>query len=278
MNCFQIVKEVLDRAYKQIPGNTDEKDAAIQSELQRLAGQYAGLSGKYAAIDYSQPITRFAYVYRYVTSHANLVCTVIKRSSTLRELFTNERVTVSALGGGPGSDIVGILKYLEGRPGATERLYCHIFDGETAWGETWITLLQEFEDDLRVYPAFNQFDAADPSTWSKFTTYLGADLFTMVYFASELYGIRDKVAPFFEHVMSHSGKAAKFLYIDNRSECFTQWIDELAATHGLKPVEQDAGGYQLPFEEEKTDLSPYFGKFPHPKITADIAWRVYAKG
>lgn len=37
MNCFQLIKTVLDEAYAEIPGTEDEKDAAIQKQMKALS-------------------------------------------------------------------------------------------------------------------------------------------------------------------------------------------------------------------------------------------------
>lgn len=66
MNCFQIIKSVLDEAYSQIPGDENEKDEKIQGALEYLRGEYSRLLVE-CTIDYKDPIIRFAYIYAYVT-------------------------------------------------------------------------------------------------------------------------------------------------------------------------------------------------------------------
>src|SRR5687767_5983824 len=110
MNFFQLIKKVLDDAWAEIAGPKKKKFAAINAELERLSPLYLKLAKKYQDIDYSHPLTRFAYVYAYVVSHAYLVYERIALSEALRELFTRKRVMVSCVGGGPGSDLLGILK------------------------------------------------------------------------------------------------------------------------------------------------------------------------
>jgi hypothetical protein len=72
MNCFQIIKSVLDEAYNEIPGTEAVIDREINDALEYLRNEYSRLLTE-NAITYSDPITRFAYIYVYVTSHANLV-------------------------------------------------------------------------------------------------------------------------------------------------------------------------------------------------------------
>ena len=54
MNCFQIIKSVLDEAYVEIPGDEAEKDEVINDALEYLRGEYSHLS-QGGNIDYSDP-------------------------------------------------------------------------------------------------------------------------------------------------------------------------------------------------------------------------------
>jgi len=100
VNCFQLIKTVLDEAYGDIPGATErEKDDAIKRELNRLGRQYRKL-WKTGCLDYSDPTTRFAYIYRYVTAHANLVYNHVRSCDHLASLFDEPKVQVACIGGG----------------------------------------------------------------------------------------------------------------------------------------------------------------------------------
>lgn len=63
-------------------------------------------------MSYENPITRFAYIYAYTTVHADAVYAFIQNFDALKEIFNAEVVNVSCIGGGPGSDFLGILKYI----------------------------------------------------------------------------------------------------------------------------------------------------------------------
>ena len=54
MNCFKIIKSVLDEAYVQIPGDEAKKDEVINDALEYLRGEYSQLSQE-CNIDYSDP-------------------------------------------------------------------------------------------------------------------------------------------------------------------------------------------------------------------------------
>src|SRR6185295_12815544 len=112
MNVFQLIKSVLDEIYARLAGDETSKDSQIKTQAKTLSKHYASLATKGVSHDYADPITRFAYIYVYVTSHANAVYQLIGRHTPLRNLFHRDLVNITCIGGGPGSDFLGILKYI----------------------------------------------------------------------------------------------------------------------------------------------------------------------
>jgi hypothetical protein len=114
MNLMQLIKLVLDDAYAAIGAPDDAtKDAQIKAEIVNLSAEYANLITKTSApIDYSNAVKRFAYIYKYTVAHADYIMQIIKRNTELCELLDKKSIEVACLGGGPGSDLLGILKYL----------------------------------------------------------------------------------------------------------------------------------------------------------------------
>src|SRR5690242_12197987 len=126
MNCFEIIKTVLDEAFAAIPGTDNDKVQAINNRLAQFRQEYRNLLSD-REIDYRDPVSRCAYVYAYVTSHANMVAALIRGCPELRAAFGRDRITVSCIGGGPGSDILGILKFLT-EERLQPRLTCFMLD------------------------------------------------------------------------------------------------------------------------------------------------------
>lgn len=100
MNCFQLIKTVLDEAYAEIPGTPSERDKSIRAQCTEMSAAYAELLTK-GCLDYSNPARRFGYIFKYTTSHANIVCERIAGSKPLRSLFDRDRVLVSWSGAVP---------------------------------------------------------------------------------------------------------------------------------------------------------------------------------
>ncbi|MBL8760168.1 MAG: hypothetical protein JNL50_02610 [Phycisphaerae bacterium] len=275
----QLIKVVLDEAYQDIPGTTAEKDKAIKSELERLSANYGDLkNSKRVAIDYSSAVARFAYIYKYTVAHADYIKQVIESNKALRDLFTRTDVAVACLGGGPGSDLLGILKYMI-KAGSKSALTCYLFDRERAWGDSWSEVAKTLKATFPLFPVFQQMDVTDKTTWEGYKKFLHADLFTMSYFLSEVWSFQKEAAAFFEHVFKHAKKGAMFLFIDNNDQKgeFPAWFDSMAKAHGVTVVASNACEMAFSVDEEKKDLDPYYTKFDWPKRKSNVVVRVGIK-
>ncbi len=279
MNLMQLVKTVLDDAYAEIEAkDDDEKDAMIKAEMDALSSEYSELTNPNAsAIDYGNPIKRFAYIYKYTFAHADYIMQLIKDEKAIRDLLQKENPKVACLGGGPGSDLLGILKYMINLGVKDTSLTCFIFDKERAWGESWSDVARVLEAPFNVYPSFMQLDVTDEATWKSYGKIGQADLFTLSYFMSEVWRLKAQAEPFFLHCMSQMKKGALMLFIDNNSSQFVDWFDTLAKKHDFEWLTNGSAQISFSNNEEKTDLGIYFKKFDWPKRTSNAAYRILRK-
>jgi len=275
VNCFQIIKSVLDEAYNDIEGNEEEKDALILDALKYLRTEYSKLLTS-EGIVYSLPTTRFAYIYAYVTSHANLVCTIIENSDDLSAVFDNGKVNVACIGGGPGSDFLGILKYLMNND-KKPTVRFQICDKEKTWIESWSDVEDKVDPEFRIYTHYLSLDVTKPDDWQDHTKYLQSDLFTMIYFMSEVLALRDSSNEYFANLFENARQGALFLFVDNNYPEFYGWFDELAKKYGVEILERTETSMKAPWKENKHDLGNYYEKFGHPKLTAKVAYRIGRK-
>lgn len=279
MNLMQLIKLVLDDAYAAINApDSATKDARIKKEIDNLSSEYGNLVSKASApIDYSDGVKRFAYIYKYTVAHADYIMQLIQGSKELRDLLAKDSIEVACLGGGPGSDLLGILKYLIKAGAKDLSLKCYIFDKERAWGDSWSDVASVLESPFQLYPVFQQMDVTDSKTWASYQKFLRADLFTLSYFLSEVWKIKDSAEPFFEHCLSQMKSGAMILFVDNNDSRFRDWFDGMAKKHGLVVVKSAEGELCFSNHEEKTDLGKYFDKFGWPKRKSDAAWRIMKK-
>lgn len=277
MNVFQLIKTVLDELYSRIPKDSEqEKDDAIRQAITALRDAYPQLATG-IKVDYSDITTRFAYIYIYVTCHANLVYQVMRASPELTELFNNEKVNVTCVGGGPGSEILGILKYIS-RENKTPFVRFTLFDKESGWAECWNDVDEKLTSQVHISTFYQAFDVTKPDTWSIYDKYLKADLFSMIYFMSEINSLRNSADAFFSNFFEKAKPGALFLYIDNNNVQFYEWFDSLVKTHSLSVLQSKEFFTQITdYDEEKRDLGAFWDKFGDPKLKANIAFRVCRK-
>ncbi len=278
MNCFQIIKTVLDEIYTEIPGTSDnDRDESIKKGFTYLSERYNHLLYNPGPVDYGHPAIRFAYIYKYVTSHANFVHQRICLSPQLKTLFEQDHVVVSCVGGGPGSDYLGILKYIMANP-QKPSLKCYLFDREEKWNEAWSDVDTKVEKSLSISTIFQRFDVTDPEDVGAYKKFIHqSDLFTLTYFMSEVHSQQAQCKPFFSKLMQDAKPGAMFLYLDNDNPNFYGWFDSLANANALITLDQQSLSLKLPFDEQKNDLEPYLTRFETPKLTAKVAYRLCVK-
>jgi SAM-dependent methyltransferase len=279
MRLMQLIKTVLDDLYNKIDiENEQEKDAKIKNEIGNLTMEYKLLTDRTKpCLDYRDPIRRFAYIYKYTVAHADYIMQIIRDHPGLSNLFSEDSVDVACLGGGPGSDFLGILKYMIAEE-SNSSLTCYIFDKERAWGDSWSRVAKRAQAPFRTFPIFQQMDVTQQDTWESYNDYLDADLFTLSYFVSEVWRFRSEAEPFFDHCLSKAKPGSHVLFIDNYASPFYGWFDEMVARQGFQTIAGGRETFAFSNEEEKRDLGIFFDKFDWPKRKGDAAYRVLRKG
>lgn len=134
---------------------------------------------------------------------------------------------------------------------------------------------EKLSTELQIGTFCQLFDVTQATSWENNSKYLSSDLFTMVYFLSEVYSLRDKAEAFFVNMFEKAKSGALFLFLDNNSPAFYEWFDEMVKKSPIDVLEKFEGKIGiLDYSEEKSDLGEYWKKFDHPKLGADAAYRI----
>jgi hypothetical protein len=151
---FQVVKQVLDGLYEDLP--TGSRDQSIIVGLENLSKKYNTVLER-GGPDYGPAEAKFAYIFRYTTAHADFLDGVIRLSDEIKALATRKNLIVSCIGGGPGSDILGFVKYLlpiDPKP----HLTFFLLDKDQSWSDAWWNLDVILGSDLRTSSHFIPVD------------------------------------------------------------------------------------------------------------------------
>jgi ribosomal protein RSM22 (predicted rRNA methylase) len=287
MTLFELVRAALDELYTE--GSAvygDKLDEEIKKRISYLADSYAQLrKSDRALVDYSDPATRFAYVYKYVATHGDYVVQLLSlaRQALGGRVFNSETARLTCVGGGPGSDILATLKYLSdyGKFEPVKKVVCYLLDREQAWADTWTELDERLKASVAVNANFQPLDVTRPSSWRSQQKFLQADLFTMSYFVSEVMSLdQDGVVTSFWHQLFEGAKpGALFLYDDNGHDSFNSYFDRICKQAGLELLGGETNVRWTPrYSEQTSDLGPYLDKFgQQPKVQSYLTWRILRK-
>lgn len=287
MTIFELVKIALDELYAEGKHVYGEKlDVEIKKQMDYLATSYGSLNkSNREPVDYSDPATRFAYVYKYVAAHGDYGAQVLKLLKDKRGggIFSSENLRVTCIGGGPGSDIIAVLKYLTDFQHCepVKKVTCYLLDKEQAWADTWTELEDSLKCEVRVNANFQPLDVTSPASWKSQQKFLQADLFTMSYFVSEVSGL-DKdgiVSKFWKTLFDGAKVGALFLYDDNGHQDFNNYFDEKWKEASLSCIfSKDNTRLTPSYSEQASELGDYLQKFgQQPKLQAYLSYRVLEK-
>lgn len=289
MTIFELVKLALDELYTEAEQTYGDKvDEKIGKRIDYLSTSYGNLTvtGR-KPVDYKDPATRFAYVFKYVAAHGDYLVQGLKllRTELSGNIFNGGNARVSCVGGGPGSDIIGVLKYLDEHEKleSVNKITCYLLDKEQAWADTWTELDASLKMKLQLNANFQALDVADPASWKYQRKFLQADLFTLSYFVSEVYSLdadgTGKITTFWQELFGSAKPGAMFIYTDNGSDAFNDYFYQQSKAAKLRRVLCRDNVRMTPsYLEQKSELAEYSKKFSHnPKIQTKMTIRVLRK-
>lgn len=187
---YETVKRVLAALDAQGEADHDDWSELMPASLAVLEGSYRELrNATRDLIDYSELATQAAYVFRYVLGHADFVYDFLKhsRNATGKPLFDAEEIWVTSVGGGPGSELLGLLQYLSedhGEPDVSKIVYT-IVDKEANWQHVVELFVDEVETDIEIEVHFQTCDISSAAL-PVAVTLKDEELVIMSFFISEV--------------------------------------------------------------------------------------------
>jgi hypothetical protein len=218
-----IIKSVLDQ--KSIPINDQDLIKNLIIQEAKLTESY--FNNEY--IDYSKYYSQLIYIYKYVPCHADILRYIFEnnRSSLNQYLMKthsdNDHIKVSILGCGPGTELLGLAKWIERK--ARKRINLKIFlaDQNQDW-EIYCQMLKkhiELKCDLKLNFLEINFNKIDIKNTIENGTGLGPigeiDIFIISYMFSEICKDQIKLNSFqnlLYKIAYNAKKGTKIIFID----------------------------------------------------------------
>lgn len=277
---FERARIVLDKLTAGAPGALD---ALVRGQLAYLTGQYPRLLYKTRPpLDYSAPATHVAYVYRCVPAHGQwLYHALLDAHAHAASLFKQDVVKVAAVGGGPGSDLLGVMKYA--RAGRLEKAHVafKLLDHEPSWQGVASKIASTYAGERPLDFSFEHLDLASGSPWTASQEFLAADIFTFSFALSEawVFDVDGSVTAFLNYVISNAKPGALFVYVDNGGPSFSGLAEPHFTRKDLQLVASSDDQRRLLGSDEQSDaVAVYKERFGQsPKLQGNVSYRVWKK-
>lgn len=282
MGCFHMLRDVI---VSECAALAPAERAQLQRAVEQLSATYATIERDgeaWEGPDFSDPVMRAAYLYEYVGFNAGMLAKIFAdRTALVAPIFDQDHVRVLALGGGPGSDVVGLNKFLEqGAFPACHHLSVALIDRCTEWGLVWTEVFMEGIDEspLRITANSAVCDVTAPSAVRYAAKLAGVDLITSLFLLSELFPKHEAAHPFLEALLAACPKGTMWFYLDNDRSAMHAWFDALLTRHGWAIMDRGSGRQRLPWTnepgaEEKDVLTELGLPVTHvPRVNGKVTW------
>jgi len=246
---------------------------------------YRTLKGRAEAelISFDTPDHRVAYIRVYVRSHALMLTQVLQQckvaSDALLEVWKRgERLDVVSVGGGPGSDVLGVCKFAEmNHCMARGCVSFVILDRQTDWMYDWLSVTKKMP--AYFHSTYGHFDASNANDVAKCPKlFSDCHLVTMVKFASAIHA--SNPVPFYTAMFDALRPGTIVVLVDNwcpanREDSFTTDCKKAADKAGMTCLLKNSAMEVMSetYENELAELAsaiklsqgnnhhkPYYGK------------------
>lgn len=234
--------------------------------------------------DYSADIKKFCYLYKYSVAHGYYIFRALQKLAdeiTPPPLSRNP-TRIACIGGGPGTEILGIARYLREieKKSKGHKVKITIFDKEKSWKAACERVLECVKGDLDITFKFVQFDATDPSTYNE----IDFSRFHIVmsnFFLSEIRKAKiiGKSASFWKQMFASMGSGKVFLAVDfaDSEGQATRYVDSILPAKAIEVVNVPL--LKLSCPDHKADIAALEAELDHrPKKNADNFIRAIITG
>lgn len=245
--------------------------------LVRLAKRREKLKQAYASLDesdrdpipYSSLSARTAYVFAYAPTRAEYARQFLlrHRAALGATLFGKDNIKVVSFGGGPASELVGLIRYLQDPASGEDvkKVRYAVYDKDGDWEEVADDVTSSLNTDIEIEVGYNSVDASSQKKMGEIDL-SDVDLVIFSYIMSELAKLekRDNIADNFRNLLSTMSVNSKILFIDNLHPIFIEYFRSCKLVRGLLQKSDDG-------DPVDCDLPDFTGTFD--ALAKALDWR-----
>lgn len=223
----------------------DEWIVRLQQRRAKLEGSYATLYElNRDPIAYAPLSAQAAYVFAYAPTRAEYTRQYLlrHRSALGSQLFTRDRVEVVSFGGGPASELVGLVRYLEDEAAdeSVTAIDYVVYDKDGDWIDVATKVAAAIGTGIEITMRYEEVDAASRTRMAA-VDLSDTDLVIFSYIMSELarLEVADRITENFRTVLGRMKLNSKILFIDNLYPVFIKYFQSCKLVNGLNQRNDD---------------------------------------
>lgn len=298
INYFQLIGDVIKDNIQSIAAEKhigfEDAHKEVLKYLMENSAQW--MSGRKPEIHYEDPLCRIAYLYGIVPVNANLIEYVFERCYELQEFMDhlhrkNDQINVCAFGGGPGTELLGLAKWIEKRHlGYTTYLRFLMLDQVNEWIDSQEAIQKQMESRFKslygersnwpliVSKTSCPIDITNLENFGNLGAIFGQDIYIFSYVISEIFNSASYLRKFTTKIAERAPQGSIFVFIERRED---RWIDEirlLAKESGINITEPTYTISSMDTDEEKTELGRIYlelKKLHGQKYDPRITWNAF---
>ena len=297
LHCFKVIGNAIDKSIKTEQAtrkvNLQEISEEVAESVIAIRDEY--FSNKVPNIPFDNPRFRQAYLYWAAPANALALESVLDLDIGLQQwinaqIAIQERLKVCCIGGGPGSEILGLAKWVERNSSGPLELCALVTDKFLDWGENWFILSEEinraiaenYSKDSHGLPIiikgnFAEVDVQNIEHLARVKTDGNHDIYIMSYLLSHLFSNKALAVfnRFMTDVIKNASSGTRFIFVD-RAANFDIWkkpVRQLAYMSGLKlSPSRQIPSYSEEDCEEEENLGSLFDKVGSLSRPSNAFW------
>jgi hypothetical protein len=195
-------------------------------------------------ISYSSLSAQTAYVFAYAPTRAEYTRQYLVRHRRAfgRALFGRPKVNIVSFGGGPASELVGLVRYLESAQAdeLVEQIDYTVYDKDGEWSGVATSVVEDLDTDIAINVCYEDVDAISRKRMTQIDL-SAVDMVIFSYIMSELakLGRKDQIVENFRTVLAGLPVGSKILFLDNKHRIFIDFFQSCKLVTGLKQKNDD---------------------------------------
>jgi Putative SAM-dependent methyltransferase len=193
-------------------------------------------------ISYAPLSAQAAYVFAYAPARAEYTRQYLHRhrAAIVSPLFGGPHARVVSFGGGPASELVGLVRYLEEANEPVENINYIIYDKDGDWNDVATGIVNALKTDIVIQMGYEEVDASSRARMAGIDL-SKADLVIFSYVMSELAKLdrKDQIAQNFRATLGNMKVNSKILFIDSLHPIFIKYFQSCKLVSGLNQRNDD---------------------------------------